>query len=72
MPTMTDIAAFIAVLYDEDILARNYKNTLDYIFMTFVIDDDLLNHKPAQYRRTTIKGTRNASYLAAIETLKSL
>lgn len=69
---IADIAAFIAVLYDEGILARNYKETLAYVFKTFGIKEDPAKHKPAQYRRTSIKGTHNASYLAAIETLKSL
>ena len=69
---ISDIAAFIAVLYDEGVLARNYKDTLTYVFKIFGINEDPAKHKPAQYRRTSIKGTHNASYLAAIEKLKSL
>lgn len=52
----TQIAAVIAVAWEQDLLCDTFNNTLQAVFDHFGITDKTDNYKPARLRRTNYKG----------------
>jgi predicted DNA-binding transcriptional regulator AlpA len=56
------IAALTAVLFDHKVLSRTYKATLTFIFDKLGITED-----PAQFKRSSMKGTVPANWAEVME-----
>ena len=69
---VTNIAALIAVLFDNKVLSKTFKATLAFIFKRLGIKEDSASYKPAQFKRCSMKGTVPATWSEAESFFNSL